>query len=109
NLLPGELYIAKNLMGMKGNAGLNNPYWSTWVRETWANAHTYKLVKRYMKRPAEQLYHTAADRYEMKNPAGLSEQAGRLARLRGELDRWMKAKSDPGAPVATGEALHAAR
>ena len=109
NLLPNELYIEKHLMGMRGNGQLNNPYWSTWVRETWANAHTYKLVKRYMQRPAEQLYHTAADRYEMKNLAGLSDQAERLDRLRGELDRWMKAQSDPGAPVDTDKAIQAAR
>ena len=31
NLTPGELYIEKHLMGLKGNAVLNNPYWSTWV------------------------------------------------------------------------------
>ena len=43
NLLPDELYIEKHLMGLKGNAVLNNPYWSTWVRDSWENAHTYKL------------------------------------------------------------------
>ena len=32
NLTPDELYIEKHLMGLKGNAVLNNPYWATWVR-----------------------------------------------------------------------------
>ena len=109
NLLPNELYIEKHLMGMRGNGQLNNPYWSTWVRETWANAHTYKLVKRYMQRPPEELYHTADDRYEMKNLAGLSGQQERLGRLRTELERWLKAQSDPGAPVDTDKAIQAAR
>ena len=109
NLLPNELYIEKHLMGIRGNGQLNNPYWSTWVRESWANAHTYKLVKRYMRRPPEQLYHTAEDRYEMKNLAGLSGEQGRIGRLRTELDRWLKAQSDPGAPVDTDEAIQAAR
>ena len=109
NLLPGELYIEKHLMGIRGNGQLNNPYWSTWVRETWANARTYKLVKRYMRRPAEQLYHTAEDRYEMKNLAGQAGQEERLERLRAELDRWLKAQSDPGAPVDTDKAIQAAR
>ena len=109
NLLPNELYIEKHLMGLRGNGQLNNPYWSTWVRETWANAHTYKLVKRYMQRPPEELYHTADDRYEMKNLAGLSGQQERLGRLRTELGRWLKDQSDPGAPVDTDKAIQAAR
>ena len=109
NLLPDELYIEKHLMGIRGNGQLNNPYWSTWVRESWANAHTYKLVKRYMRRPPEQLYHTAEDRYEMKNLAGLPGEQERIGRLRTELDRWLKAQSDPGAPVDTDEAIQAAR
>jgi N-sulfoglucosamine sulfohydrolase len=109
NLLPNELYIEKHLMGMRGNGQLNNPYWSTWVRETWANAHTYKLVKRYMKRPPEEFYHTAEDRYEMKNLAGQRGQDERLVRLRVELDRWLEEQSDPGAPVDTDKAIQAAR
>ena len=96
-------------MGIRGNGQLNNPYWSTWVRETWANARTYQLVKRYMRRPPEQLYHTAEDPYEMKNLAGLPAQQERLGRLRAELDRWLKVQSDPGAPVDTDEAIQAAR
>jgi uncharacterized sulfatase len=50
---------------MSGDGSLNNPYWATWVREAWANPHTYKLVKRYVHRPPEQFYHTAEDPYEL--------------------------------------------
>ena len=109
NLLPDELYIEKHLMGLKGNAVLNNPYWSTWVRDSWENPHTYKLVKRYMRRPAEQLYHTAEDPYEMNNLAKDPLHAKRLAELRAELDRWMKEQGDPGAPMDTFESYRAAR
>ncbi len=109
NLRPDELYIEKHLMGMKGNAVLNNPYWATWVREAWANPYTYKLVKRYMHRPAEQLYHTANDAYEMNNLATEEAQAPRLKRMRAELDRWMKTQGDPGAPADTQKAIQAAR
>ena len=96
-------------MGIRGNGQLNNPYWSTWVRETWANANTYRLVKRYMKRPPEQLYHTEADRYELENLVGRSDQSERLERMREELDLWMKTQADPGAPVDTDKAIQAAR
>ena len=109
NLLPDEIYIEKHLMGMSGNATLNNPYWATWVREAWANPKTYNLVKRYMHRPAEQLYLTAEDPYEMKNLANDPEYAGVKAKLSAELDRWLKSQGDPGAAQDTNEAIQAAR
>ena len=37
NLLPDEIYIEKHLMGTNGTGRLNNPYWSTWVFESWKN------------------------------------------------------------------------
>ena len=67
NLLPNEIYIEKHLMGSRGNGSLNNPYWSTWIWDSWNKPRTYKLVKRYMHRPAEQLYRVTDDPYEMKN------------------------------------------
>ena len=109
NLRPDELYIEKHLMGMKGNAVLNNPYWSTWVRETWANPHTYRLVKRYMSRPAEELYNSVTDPYELNNLAKKSQHRNRLQALSGELDHWMKEQGDPGVAVDTHKSIEAAR
>ena len=71
--------------------------------------HLYALVKRYMVRPAEQLYHTAKDTYEMKDLARDPGHAAIKARLAAELDRWMKAQGDPGAPQDTRKALQASR
>jgi uncharacterized sulfatase len=62
-----------------------------------------------MHRPAEQLYRVAADPYEMKNLANDPSEAKRLAKLRAELDRWMIAQGDPGAPVDTPEAIQASK
>ena len=109
NLLPEEIYIEKHLMGMKGTGVLNNPYWTTWVRDSWNNSHTYRVVRRYMRRPAEQLYHTARDPYEMNNLAEAPEYAAIKKRLSAELDRWMKEQGDPGAAQDTHEAHKAAR
>ena len=109
NLRPDEIYIEKHLMGMRGNGQLNNPYWSTWVREAWANSHTYMLVKRYMHRPAEELYQTAADAYELTNLASDAGHAKTKHRLSAELDRWLAAQRDPGAAVDTNAAIDAAR
>jgi N-sulfoglucosamine sulfohydrolase len=109
NLLPGELYIEKHLMGIRGNGSLNNPYWATWVRDSWANPQTHKLVKRYMRRPAEELYDLTADRYEMNNLA--TDPALKATRevLSSELDRWLESQADPGAAQDTHKAHQAAR
>ena len=109
NLQPDEIYIEKHLMGWSGKGKLNNPYWATWVREAWANRHTYNLVKRYTRRPAEQLYHTAKDPYEMTNLADDPAASAVKTQLSAELDRWMRVQGDPGAPQDTPEAIEAAR
>ena len=109
NLLPDEIYIEKHLMGRRGDGALNNPYWSTWVFESWNNTKTYALVKRYMQRPAEQLYHTSKDPFEMTNLAGSPEFADVQDQLSRELAAWMHAQGDPGAAQDTNEAINAAR
>ncbi len=109
NLLPEEMYIEKHLMGSKGDGKLNNPYWATWVFESWNQPAIYNLVKRYTRRPAEQLYHTAKDRYEMTNLASDPQHAEIKQRLRQKLDQWMASQGDPGAPEDTMEAIQAAR
>jgi uncharacterized sulfatase len=109
NLTPGELYIQRYLMGLQGRGELNNPYWGTWMFSSPEKPRSYTLVKRYMLRPAEELYDTAADPYEMKNLIGDSSLAETKTRLSAELDRWMTAQGDPGIPLDTHEALDAAR
>ena len=106
NLLPDEIYIEKHLMG---GGRLNNPYWATWVGSDPKHTNTYDLVKRYMRRPAEQFYHTAKDPYELTNLTDSGNRNEIRDRLRAELDRWMTEQHDPGAPVDTLEALQASR
>jgi len=109
NLRPDEIYIEKHLMGTKGDGGLNNPYWGTWVWHSQSDPRTYELVKRYTRRPAEQLYHTANDRAEMTNLASRPEHAKIQRRLSEALDKWMAAQGDPGAPQDLLETLQSAR
>jgi N-sulfoglucosamine sulfohydrolase len=109
NLTPDEIYIEKHLMGLQGDGLLNNPYWSTWVFKAGETQRAEMLVKRYMKRPAEQLYRTAEDRFELTDLAGNPEYGKIKAELSAELDKWMKAEGDPGIPLDTNEALNAAR
>ncbi len=109
NLTPDQIYIEKHLMGSRGDGKLNNPYWSTWVFGTYENRWTETLVKRYMKRPAEQLYHTKSDPFELKNLANDPSLAAIKAELSAELDRWMAEQGDPGIPLDTREAHAAAK
>lgn len=109
NLTPNEIYIEKHLMGWSGDGKLNNPYWATWVREAWSDPHTYDLVKRYTRRPAEQLYHTAEDPYELTNLAEDPASSRIKASLSAELNRWMAQQGDPGAPQDSHKAIEAAR
>ncbi|QDT32718.1 sulfatase family protein [Thalassoglobus polymorphus] len=109
NLTPGEMYIEKHLMGINGKGALNNPYWQSWVWDSSTSPRTYGLVKRYMMRPSEELYETAADPYEMNNLANSPEYANQKKRLFNELTRWLEQQGDPGIPQDTFEAIEAAR
>jgi uncharacterized sulfatase len=73
------------------------------------NPATYHLLTRTLRRPEEELYHTATDPYEMINLAGRSEHAAIQNKLRAELDRWLTAQNDPGIPLDTPEAYQAAK
>ena len=109
NLTPDELYIEKHVMGTRGTGDLNNPYWDTWIWDTEQQTATYNLVKRYMLRPPEQLYHTAEDGYELNNLAADSTVADRKQLLEAELTNWMTQQGDPGIPQDSMDALKAAR
>ena len=109
NLTPNELYIQKYLMGTQGDGGLNNPYWGTWMFTAPNHPKIYRLVKRYMLHPPEELYNTTADPYEMNNLIGDLQFASTKTRLSGELDRWLTSQGDPGAVIDTPQALQAAK
>ena len=109
NLRPENLYIEKHLMGIRGDGSLNNPYWQQWMFDSESNPQAYALVQRYMRRPAEQVYHTASDPYEMNNLADDPKVADIKSRLSAELDRWMAAQGDPGAEQDTAESHQAAK
>lgn len=109
NLAPDEIYIEKHLMGLLGGNPPHNPYWSSWVATASDDPMTYQLVKRYLHRPAEELYHTAEDPGERTNLAGHPDHAEIQKKLSAELDRWRAAQNDPGIPLDTPEAHDAAK
>lgn len=104
NLTPDRLYIEKHLMGRNEH----NPYWQSWLWKSHEDPHTLRLVERYMKRPAEQLYHTAKDRFELTNLADDPAHAAIKAKLSAALDASLAEQMDPGAPLDTKKAHQAA-
>ena len=105
NLTPEATYIEKHVMGVAEH----NPYWSTWVFATADDPHAYAMVHRYMHRPAEELYRTSDDPFELANLADDPQYAEVKARLAAELDRWMHEQGDPGIALDTREAWTARR
>lgn len=109
NLRPDDIFIEKHLMGLLGGSVKYNAYWTSWPREAVNNEHTYAMVKRYMHRPAEELYDTANDPYEMTNLIGEPKHAAVKTNLVAQLERWMTQQGDPGIPVDTKDAIQAAK
>jgi uncharacterized sulfatase len=104
NLSPEKLYIEKHLMGRAEH----NPYWGSWVFSATENPRHLMLVERFVQRPAEQLYHTAEDRFEMTNLAADPAHAATKARLAAALDKSLMDQLDPGVPLDTPAAFDAA-
>jgi uncharacterized sulfatase len=105
NLTPEEIYIERHVMGK----GEHNPYWASWMFVSPDDPHAYATLRRYMRRPAEELYDPAQDPFELNNLAGDPRYAADMARLSAELDRWMAEENDPGAAVDTMQSLEARR
>lgn len=109
NLTPDRLYIEKHMMGIWIPGNISRSYWRDWMWTAPKNERTRELVERYMRRPAEELYHTANDPYEMHNLIGAGGSAAIRRELSAELDRWLKIQGDPGVALDTWKSLQAAR
>jgi uncharacterized sulfatase len=71
--------------------------WDTWVAKAQRDPQAARLVDVIEHHPAEELYDTQADPFELTNRAGDPALRPDLERLRGELARWMTAQGDPAA------------
>jgi N-sulfoglucosamine sulfohydrolase len=109
NLAATDAYVEKHIMrspdGPRTIAGL----WSEWVEVADRDAAARRLVERFTRRPAEELYDTEADPFELVNLVADPARRAERERLSAELDRWLAAQGDPGAALDTPEALAAAR
>ncbi|TWU19296.1 sulfatase family protein [Allorhodopirellula heiligendammensis] len=109
NLSPDNLYIEKHVMGSEPSVHVARNYWRTWVWDSTTKPRVYDLVQRYQRRPAETLYHTASDPYEMQNLIGSDSTSEIQQELSDELDRWLESQGDPGVEQDTMASLRAAK
>ena len=91
----------------KGQARDGKDYWDSWVEKARTEPAAAAAVACYHTRLAEELYDLRADPFELRNLALRSEHASTLAKLRAELDAWMKSQGDEGLKTerAIAEAL----
>jgi arylsulfatase A-like enzyme len=104
NLHP-EFQHHSHISRSTGPSGL--VYWKSWLAAAANDPTAAARVKRYTTRPAEELYGLTNDPYELHNLAADPKHAGRLARMSGDLDAWMKQQGDTqtvfGKPLLQGE------
>ncbi len=69
-------------------------YWDSWMESAGKDEAAKAKVERYQIRPAEELYDTGSDPWEMANLANDPAHAGKLAALRARLDAWLTDTGD---------------
>lgn len=80
--------------------------WMSWVDAAKSDSEAALNVKRYHKRPAEELYDLAADPNEESNMAGKPEQQNRLTQMREDIRQWMRSQDDKSTVTAKPRLLN---
>jgi uncharacterized sulfatase len=105
NLRPDRIYIEKHLFAKtEHNSYMPSMFWTSGTNE-----RNYRLLERYISRPAEALYDNHSDPHQMANLTSRPEFANIKSRLAKATDLWMQQQGDPGAEIDTVQAHQAAR
>ena len=91
------------------NTEVNTPLFQSWERKGATDAFARQQAARYRRRPPVELYDLDHDPYEMHDLAADPGQKANLARLRFQLDAWMKQQGDEGVKTemeATAHQVH---
>lgn len=71
-------------------------YWQAWLRDSALSEHNAFLAKRYIKRPATELYDIKADPLQLDNLAGKEGLNEVVNELELQLTQWMEQQGDEG-------------
>jgi len=100
NLTPDAQYVEKHI-----EMPDRSEWWVSWKEAARTDPHASRMMDRFYYRPAEELYRTNDDPFELANLADEAELATTKAELRGELIRWMDEQRDTGISMDTEESL----
>lgn len=89
---------------LQGNLG-QRAYFQTWEETAKRSPPAAAILRRYHRRPAEELYDLSRDPEELHDLASDPQQARRVAEMRAELDRWMREQGDGGTVFAAPRLL----
>ena len=78
-----------------GKQGGPTDYWRSWLELAKRDPGAAERVRKYQRRPPEELYDLRTDPFELKNLAGDPAQRPLMDKLRGLLRQWMKQQGDP--------------
>ena len=95
NLHPEYAYHTHiDLAEREGKQARWGGYWKSWIEAGTTNPGAEEIVRRYHRRPAEELYDLRADPLEQNNLAVEPEHAARMREFRQRLESWMKQQGD---------------
>jgi uncharacterized sulfatase len=79
-----------------GKPDSGSRYWASWVERAKSDDTAAEIVRRYVHRPAEELYDLDNDPLEMNNLVADPQHAELVSDLRTKLDNWMHSQGDAG-------------
>ncbi len=91
NLLPTHFHSNHSDILRKDGAGA---YWDSWDEAAATNPEAAATVRRYLERPAEELYDLRSDSSEQTNLADRPEHRNLAQELRAKLENWMDEQGD---------------
>ncbi len=94
NLQPDQDYHEKHMMDMD-----REDYWHSWLEAAKTDPQAAKMLQRFLRRPAVELYDVQKDPWELENLAARPELAAVRADLEQRLRAWMAQQGDPGAAL----------
>ena len=103
NLHP-EFAFTTHLDLVTGTLG-QRAFFSSWETAAQKDPQAAAILQRYHARPAEELYDLTTDPHEQHDLAADPQHAKTLARLRADLDAWMKTQGDQQAVLAAPRLL----
>ena len=94
NLMPENDYHEKHIMDID-----REDYWKSWVETAARDPRAAGPLRRFLKRPAVELYDVEKDPWELENLAGRPDLAPVRRDLEDRLRAWMQQQGDPGAAL----------